>query len=173
MVTYMNDQDVQTVDQIRAFLKGTEHVEFEVQGKEQRYAWTEHTLRRFHYHELARAERGLILRFIQRVSGLSRAQVTRLVRQYRRNARVRRHQRTVRPFTRRYTQADVRLLAALDELHGTLSAMDISLSDGRGGLTSSTASTSTPISTSTAPACSRPWRPMREANNEDAIATKI
>ena len=121
MVTYMNDQDVQTVDQIRAFLKGTEHVEFEVQGKEQRYAWTEHTLRRFHYHELARAERGLVLRFIQRVSGLSRAQVTRLVRQYRHNGRVRRHQRTVRPFTRRYTQADIRLLAALDELHGTLS----------------------------------------------------
>ena len=121
MVTYMNDQDVQTVDQIRAFLKGTEHVEFEVQGKGERYAWTEHTLRRFHYHELARAERGLILRFIQRVSGLSRAQVTRLVRQYRRNGRVRRHQRTLRPFTRRYTQADIRLLAALDELHGTLS----------------------------------------------------
>jgi transposase InsO family protein len=92
-----------------------------VQGKEERYAWIEHTLRRFHYRALARAERGLILRFIQRISALSRAQVTRLVHQYRRSARVRRRQRTVRPFTRRYTEADIRRLAALDELHGTLS----------------------------------------------------
>ena len=121
MVTYMNDRDIQTLDQVRAFLEGTEHVEFEVQGKKERYAWTAHTLGRFHYRELARAERGLILRFIQRVSGLSRAQVTRLVHQYRRTGRVRRRQHTGRPFTRRYTEADIRLLAALDELHGTLS----------------------------------------------------
>ena len=121
MVTYMNDRDIQTVDQVRAFLEGTEQVKFKVQGKAARYAWTEHTLRRFHYRELARAERGVILHFIRRVSGLSRAQVTRLVHQYRHTARVRRRQRTVHPFTRRYTEADIRVLAALDVLHGTLS----------------------------------------------------
>ncbi len=121
MVTDMNDRDIQTLDQVRAFLEGTEPVEFEVRGKAERYAWIEHTLGRFRYRQLARAERGVILRFLQRVSGLSRAQVTRLVRRYRRTGRVRRRQRTLRPFTRRYTEADIRRLAALDELHGTLS----------------------------------------------------
>ncbi len=121
MVTQMNDSDIQTLEQVRCFLQGTESVEFRVQGKDQRYAWIEHTLRRFRYRTLGKSERGLIRRFIARVSGLSRAQSTRLVGQYRRNARVRRAQRTTRPFRIRYTEADVRALAALDERHGTLS----------------------------------------------------
>jgi hypothetical protein len=121
MVTQMNDRDIQTLEQIRCFLQGTESVEFEVQGKDERYAWTEHTLRRFHYRRLGKAERGLVRRFIERVSGLSRAQLTRLVAQYRRSGRIRRAQRTQRPFRTRYTDQDIRALAELDERHATLS----------------------------------------------------
>ena len=121
MVTQMNDSDIQTLEQVRCFLQGTESVEFQVQGKDERYAWTEHTLRRFHYRTLGKAERGLVRRFIERISGLSRAQSTRLVRQYVKTGRVRRIQRTTRPFRTRYTKADVRALAELDERHGTLS----------------------------------------------------
>ena len=58
MVTYMNDQDIRTVVQVRAFLDGTESVEFEVQGKQARYAWIEHTLKRFRYGKRSRVERG-------------------------------------------------------------------------------------------------------------------
>ncbi len=43
------------------------------------------------------------------------------VTQYRRTGRVRRRQRTVTGFKRKYTQEDIRLLAQVDELHGTLS----------------------------------------------------
>jgi transposase InsO family protein len=121
MVTQMNDRDIQSLEQIRCFLQGTESVEFQVQGKDERYAWTEHTLRRFHYRTLGKAERGLVRRFIERISGLSRAQVTRLVGQYRRCGRVRRAQRTTHPFRTRYTDTDVRALAELDERHATLS----------------------------------------------------
>lgn len=121
MVTYMNDRDIQTLEQVRCFLQGTESVEFHVQGKDERYAWTELTLRRFQYRTLGKGERGLLRRFIERVSGLSRAQVTRLVCQYLKTGRVRRVQRTTRPFRSRFTAADIRELAALDERHGTLS----------------------------------------------------
>ena len=121
MVTHMNIQTIRTLEEVRSFVEGTAGVEFKVEGKDARYAWTEDTLKRFHYRELGKAERGVMRRFIERVSGLSRAQVTRLVQQYLHRGRVRRRQRTVRGFTCRYTQTDIRLLAEIDELHATLS----------------------------------------------------
>lgn len=121
MVTDMNDTELHSLEQVRGFLDGTEAVAFHLSGKDERYAWTEHTLRRFHYPTLGKAERGVLRRYLERVSGLSRAQITRLVRQYLQCGRVRRAQRTARPFRTRYTQSDVRALAELDERHGTLS----------------------------------------------------
>jgi len=119
MVTYMNDQKIRSLEQVRAFLEGSTQMEFSIQGKDERYRWLEQTLRRFRYHSLGRAERGLMLRYLERVSGYSRQTVTRLVAQYRDTGRLQRRQRTVAGFVRYYTQADVRLLAELDELHGT------------------------------------------------------
>ena len=46
---------------------------------EGRYAWVESVLRRFDYRQLARPQRGPVLAYLQRLSGYSRAQITRLV----------------------------------------------------------------------------------------------
>jgi len=119
MVTYMNDRKIQTLDDIRAFLAGTTELELSIEGKEERYRWIEQTLRRFQYRTLSRVDRGVVLRYLTRVSGYSRQTVTRLVAQYRQNGKLRRRQRTVAGFARYYTDEDARLLAELDELHGT------------------------------------------------------
>jgi hypothetical protein len=103
MVTPMNIQPVRTLEEMRRFVEGTEGVEFEVEGKDARDRRTEDALRRFRYRELGKADGGTIRRFIERVSGLSRAQATRLIHQYLECARVRRCQRIVRGFPRRYT----------------------------------------------------------------------
>ncbi len=76
---------------------------------------------RFRYLELSKAEKGVLVRYLAKVSGYSRQQLTRLIRQYRDTGSIRRSQRTVNGFRRRYTRADIVLLAELDELHGTLS----------------------------------------------------
>jgi transposase len=115
----MNEQKIQTLEDVKVFLAGTLEVEFSIQDKDERYRWIEQTLRRFNYRTLGRADRGLVLRYVERVSGYSRQTVTRLVAQYRDRGTLRRRQRTVAGFTRYYTDADARLLAKLDELHGT------------------------------------------------------
>jgi hypothetical protein len=79
----------------------------------------EQTLRRFNYRALGRADRGVVLRYVERVSGYSRQTLTRLVAQYRDSGKLRRRQRTVAGFARYYTDADARLLAELDPLHAT------------------------------------------------------
>ena len=63
-----------------------------------------------------------MLRYIERMTGLSRQQVNRLVRQYRRDGKLSMRQGAPKHgFICRYTGADVALLAEMDTLHHTLS----------------------------------------------------
>ena len=85
------------------------------------YAWVARTLRQHGYSRQNRAAKGLLRQYLVKMTGLSRAQITRLIQQYRQGgelqpARYRRHR-----FARKYTPADVELLAAVDEAHETLS----------------------------------------------------
>lgn len=59
---------------MQAFLDGTTAV-----AAEERYGFTGCTVRRFCYGRLKRAEKAVVLRFLEQVSGYSRQQLTRLV----------------------------------------------------------------------------------------------
>jgi len=117
----MDDSQATSLEQIRAFLAGSGEVRFAGQGREQVYGWVEHTLARHSYVALKRPEKGLLRRYIARMTGLSRAQVTRLLTGYQATGRVKAtaYQRT--RFATRYTAADVDLLAYVDKAHGNLS----------------------------------------------------
>jgi hypothetical protein len=78
MVIDMNDQHLATLAQVKAFLEGTTAVAFAV-AAEERYDFIARTLQRFGYRLLPRADKGVVLRFLERVSGYSRQQFTRLV----------------------------------------------------------------------------------------------
>ncbi len=117
----MNDTRINTLDEVRQFLKGTEQVHFSIHTKTDRYAFIQRSLIRFGYNSLSRSDRGWLLRFMAHVSGYSHVQVKRLAGRYIREGRIVRRQVTARKFERKYTDADSRLLAKTDELHGTLS----------------------------------------------------
>ncbi|MCP4406288.1 MAG: transposase family protein, partial [Gammaproteobacteria bacterium] len=117
----MNDNDITTLEQVRRFLEGADAIEVIIEDKAARYRWIQQTLVRFRYRELSKSDKGLLIRYLRKLSGYSRQQITRLLTQYRKTGRVRRRTRTVRGFATRYPRADIRLLSALDELHGTLS----------------------------------------------------
>lgn len=117
----MIDESLKTIDQLRLFLEGTAEVDFGLSCKTHRYAWVQKTAARFHYLRLGKAERGVLIRYLMKVTGYSRQQVTRLLRQFRQCGQVQRQPRTGRPFATRYTATDVRLLAQVDQWHGTLS----------------------------------------------------
>ena len=113
---------VRTLDQVRSFLDGAESVEVQPLDRSARYEFVSRTLRRFGYWQLGKADKGAVRRFVRKVSGLSRAQLTRLIAQYRSTGRIRdRRGPPRRPFPRRYTREDIRLLTQVDVLHGTLS----------------------------------------------------
>jgi transposase InsO family protein len=117
----MDDSEAGSLEQIRAFLAGSSEVRFAGQRREEVYGWVEKTLVRFEYVSLKRSDKGLVRLYIARMTGLSRAQATRLIAAYRSSGRVKAaaYQRT--KFAPRYTAADVDLLAYVDKAHGNLS----------------------------------------------------
>jgi hypothetical protein len=108
---------------VRQVLAGTQGMEFQAAvGDEGRYAWIETVLKRFDYPRLARADRGPVLAYLQRLSGYSRAQITRLVSRWDGGKPlVKNYGGPRRPFARLYTPADVALLVDVDRAMGTLS----------------------------------------------------
>jgi len=123
MVIDMNDEQLHTLAQVQAFLEGTIAVDFAVPADE-RYEFIARTVRRFGYGRLKRADKAVLLRFLERVSGYSRQQISRLVKRgCERRQLIKRYQGSRTSFARTYTSADVLLLAQTDTLHGTLSGL--------------------------------------------------
>ena len=112
---------LQTLDQVREFLAGSRPLDLRPETRAEAYAFVAETLERFDYPRRGKADKGLLRRFLVKVAGLSRAQVTRLLRQHRTTGAITDRRGPRRPFPRRYTQADIGLLAEVDALHGTLS----------------------------------------------------
>ena len=117
----MHDAEKLSLDQIEAFLNASEEIRFEAENRKETYGWVEQVLRQQQYPKQGRKARGLVRRYLEKMTSLSRAQVTRLIARYRANGELqpalyRRHR-----FPQRYTRADIELLARVDEAHETLS----------------------------------------------------
>ena len=122
MILSLGIERLRTLEQVGAFLDGNEPVDFRPGTRREAYAFVQKALVRFDYASLGKADRGLAKRFLEKVTGLSRAQLTRLVRQHAETGRVvdRRGRPPSRRFERRYTAADVRLLAEVDATLGQM-----------------------------------------------------
>ena len=61
----MNDEKLNTVEQVKQFLEGSEALKFGGISLEERYRWIETVLVRFKYSQLRRDEKGVIRRYIR------------------------------------------------------------------------------------------------------------
>ena len=110
-----------SLEQIRAFLEGSSEIGFKGRNREEVYGWVNETLRHHRYGELRRSGRGLLKAYIEKMTGLSRAQTTRLIRQYTKGEEVKPKAYRRHRFASRYMREDIELLARVDEAHCTLS----------------------------------------------------
>jgi transposase InsO family protein len=110
-----------SLEEIRAFLKSSDEIHFEGQSREEVYGWVNQTLRQQRYQDLGRTGRGVVRLYLAKMSGLSRAQVTRLISQYLQGEAVKPKVYRRRRFPSLYTADDITLLAHVDEAHETLS----------------------------------------------------
>jgi DNA-binding transcriptional MerR regulator len=120
MKTIMNIDNLKNITQMEEFLEGSQAIAFAVAANaDERYLFIGKVLKRFSYTRLKRKEKGVVIKFLMKISGYSRQQITRLITQYSNSNTIVRQQRTENGFKRRYTPEDIRLLAEIDELHET------------------------------------------------------
>lgn len=117
----MDDSGKMSLEGIRAFLAASTPVQFAGQNREETYRWVERTLREQDYAGLGRAAKGLVRQYVGKMTGLSRAQVARLIRSYVQKGTVKASVYQRHRFAARYTAADIELLAYVDRMHGGLS----------------------------------------------------
>ena len=121
MIVSLQAHRLKTVEQIRDFLSTSGEVTFRHTGRASAYAFCRRTLVGVRYSSLGRAEKGTVKAYLEKVTGLSRSQVTRLIRQYRETGRiVDRRGPPANAFAGRYTKADIGLLAEVDEMLGQM-----------------------------------------------------
>jgi transposase InsO family protein len=117
----MDDAEKLSLEAIGRFIAASEDVRFVAQDRQQLYGWVEEVLVGQQYAQQGKAARGLLRRYVEKMTSLSRAQVTRLIERYTASGRVQVTVYRRRRFAQLYTRADIELLASVDEAHETLS----------------------------------------------------
>ena len=117
----MKDARVMSMEKLQFCLNSSDSLKFNGHSRTETYAWIEKTLRQYKYLACPRAEKGLLRQYLQKMTGLSPAQLTRLIDQFRRTRQVRLHPYQRHRFPTKFTLDDQLLLAEVDNAHERLS----------------------------------------------------
>lgn len=110
-----------TVTEMEAFLKGSPLVHFEVPNAEESYEWISSILLRSHYSKLKKRHRSIVRRYMEKLTGYGRSQITRLIHQFVETGRLCKVQYKRHRFPSKYSSEDLLLLAETDKAHEVLS----------------------------------------------------
>ena len=88
MIVTLQTERVQTLEQVHAFIEGSEAADFAGVERESVYEFVRRALVQLDYAGLGKSDKGLVKRYLAKVTGLSRAQPTRLIGQHREAGRI-------------------------------------------------------------------------------------
>ena len=116
----MNDKALDSAIAIKTFIGSAAELPLSIEP-ELRYEWIAATLKRTKYLYLKKSEKSIIKNYIANVTTYSRAQITRLIKIYKKGPHLKRKKSTRNKFTKKYTLADIFLLVEIDKAHEQLS----------------------------------------------------
>ena len=116
----MTIKNLDTIETLEAFLQGNQPVAFSVFGnKTERYNFIRKTLVKFNYMSLSKRDKGIVIRYLLKMTGYSRQQLTRLIKKQADTGQINWMPSRLNGFAKKYTNHDIRLLAKTDERHDT------------------------------------------------------
>src|SRR3989344_4347210 len=124
MMITMTTKAHQSINEINEFLKDADCLEFESVSKADRNDWIEELLISHIYKKCHRFDKGVLKKYIMKMTGLSRAQTARLISEYLKRATLKKDisaKSKRNCFEKIYTREDVALLAKVDNAHQRLS----------------------------------------------------
>jgi hypothetical protein len=110
-----------TLAEMKEFVTTNREVAWSVPERDAAYGLIERVLKAQLYRRLSKGQKGIVRGFLGKVTGLSRAQMTRLIQRWMETRRIERKPAQHPDFPRRYTAADIASLAEVDAAHQDLS----------------------------------------------------
>jgi hypothetical protein len=123
----MTDEGVFSIAQIQALLKLENGVEFEVdksgfENRQKMYDWVSEALLKFKYYSLeTRKERGCVIRYIVKITNLSKSQVKKLIKKKKDSGKISLNISNKEKFPVKYSTSDIQRLVDTDNAHDRLS----------------------------------------------------
>jgi hypothetical protein len=117
----MKNLDQLSLSEMAELLSSSRKVTWKTESNEAKHTLIASVLKAQQYAKLGKREKGVVRRFLQKVTATSRAQLTRLIGQWMDNRKIVRRTALRPRFAVRYTRADIVLLAATDAAHEDLS----------------------------------------------------
>jgi len=117
----MQDPEQMTLEQMRTLVDSSQTVRFSIEGREAFYNLVSRVLKHHGFTRLSREHKGIVRRFLVKVTGRSRAQITRLIGQWMQSRSIPANLPLRRRFPSRYTAQDCARLAEVDLAHDSLS----------------------------------------------------
>lgn len=117
----MKNLDQLSLSEMENLVSSSRKLTWNIDGVEAEYAWIAAVLKTQRYAKLGKLEKGIVRRFLQKVTATSRAQLTPLIGQWIEERKIVRRSAARPNFAVRYTRADIVLLAVTDAAHEDLS----------------------------------------------------
>ncbi len=102
------------IQEMKQVLESTAAISFQAANQEEMYQWIENVLRESGYLKLKKKHRGTIRRYIQKMTGLKKSQVTNLINQFKATTHITLKEYERNSFPKRFTIDDIALLAEAD-----------------------------------------------------------
>jgi hypothetical protein len=121
MTIRMSNLERLTLAEMEGFVATSRQVAWSAVEPGSGYKLIEGVLKAQQYRRLSKGQRGVVRRFLAKITALSRAQLTRLIRRWMDTRRIERKPARRPNFRRRYTDTDIASLAEVDAAHEDLS----------------------------------------------------
>jgi hypothetical protein len=121
MNSMYDDSSLRTIAELQTFLNNPVVIHITLKGTpEERAHWIFEHLRRFQYAHLKKKDKGVVLQYVQRVTGLSEKQLDRHIKAYKRGVSLCGAYQRCTEFKVQYGLLDAHLLAEVDNATGRL-----------------------------------------------------
>ena len=121
MTITMNDSHMITIDQIREFAKLDMSPKLGFPSKKEKYKWINAVLIRFRYRSLKKNDKGVVRKYIQKMTSLSDSQITKIIYRKKNKKASSSKKKRRNSFVKKYGAEDISLLVKTDNLHGRIS----------------------------------------------------
>ncbi|MFK5947509.1 MAG: hypothetical protein QM500_01910 [Methylococcales bacterium] len=114
----MDIENLKNIEDLEHFIQGNQAVAFTLLGdKNERYKFIQKTLVKFRYLTLKKSDKGTVNHYLRKITGYSRQQLTRLIKQYKEVGSVKWHPCRSNGFSTTYDNKDIKLLVEMDTRH--------------------------------------------------------